>query len=53
MARSRIRSAWCLIAAMLLAAFAQPALAHLTPNSEITLTVRSDEVVAEIIIPRS
>ena len=53
MAGSRIRTAWCLIAAMLLALFAQPALAHLTPNSEITLTVQSDEVVADIIIPRS
>jgi hypothetical protein len=49
---TRIALAWLIYFATLLA-LASPAAAHLTPNSEIGLTIGAKDVRADIIIPQS
>ncbi len=48
-----MRTIWRLLVVWLALALAQPAFAHLTPNSEITLEVEGDAVTADVIIPLS
>lgn len=50
---SRLGFVCCLFVGWLMLAVPQPAFAHLTPNSEITLEIGKNAVVADVIIPRS